>query len=139
TEPLGRGAFVKKDGDFIGNCRVCAIGAILRAACLTNDQIQETATRLTQAGPVMAARSSREYLVEREIRRGHPWNALSILFETGSLIPAGWQRQKLVDLVDQFFPDEIKIPIYRRGSRPIGYEPRTTSPLSQPEPIAAST
>lgn len=124
TEPLKNKAFVElydaDDGYVVSddpNCHVCAVGAILRHAGMTNKQIDLFGNQLVHCG---SAYASHEYhdktnvlkTIKTNIEQKQYLHALSMKFEYHASFPSkriGKLRKLMTKFVKENFPKRIAL------------------------------
>ena len=99
-EPLRRGEFVEKSNlPMVGNCNVCAVGAVLRGCGFRNNEISVLAREVVDY-PI----SSRPH----ELLKAGDWtSALSSMFEMQPSDRAG--QKAVLDFVRKHFPATVTL------------------------------
>lgn len=109
TEPLQTGQFVEKpDLRKVGDCNVCAVGAVLRATGATNYQIAKH-TGWANGGVCIFSCESQRRIIQLLERKDY-MSALSSYFE--DLVfgePTKAQRRKLIAFVEKNFPNRVPL------------------------------
>lgn len=117
TEPLQGGQWVEKEYlHEIGDCRVCAVGAILRSCLkMTNSEIHENGARVTNNRCVRNGLYDNINYPKNELKKKNYLGALSIFFEdlvyrrNDGATPN--DRVKLCKFVLDNFPSRITVNI----------------------------
>lgn len=121
TENLGRHGYGFVENDHlnkIGDCHVCAIGAVCRSAGLTNRQIYDVSAVLCHGEYISFTgdvEASRPYW-EKELHKKNYLGALSIYFESIGPLSTNNKyretpinREQLVDWVKKYIPVEFTV------------------------------
>lgn len=120
-EPLNKGYFVQWERNEFGpstnpNCKVCAVGAVLRHAGMTNRQIDLFGDKLNNCGQVYASsecdKQSVRETIETMLKQKRYLHALSVKFEyNASILGAGGKRIRKVmtKFVKENFPKRIAL------------------------------
>lgn len=107
TEPLIHQMWVKKDNlPEVGDCGVCAVGAVLRHCRIPNDVLDSYTNSIEGTGSAEEA--------QRALERGDYLSALSMTFEQKSYVEAGTKadaasRRRAIEFVEKNFPAKIAL------------------------------